>query len=604
MRTTWPVNTVVPGGILAVLLLCAVAVPAIAKATPIDVAYLRLGGASGFLGKPVDAERSTPDGVGWYRTYEHGSIHWSPATGAHETHGLIEQKWAQLGWEQGFLGFPTTDETTAPDGAGRYNHFRGGSIYWTPQTGAHEVHGYIRERWAALGWERSALGYPTSDEQARANRPGRVSYFQHGRIEWSQQEGAREILLARVAVPPSGGGQLVHPPPGDAAHLVLPATIAGALIGHIQQVAGPNAATVIVKESGQAHVVNPGTAAGALGIQPGDLLVREVTAETVSLPGARARYLFPARAVTANAAGETFDLQPALELATPGLEVTPDGTHFAGQILLGVQDRDRPDEQRALPRDVWVVLTSDAATVAPTQVRISHTNLPFESAVVSGHPSQDRVTVDMQAPSFRASLRREIPVLRPGVELSGPARVEGLGAGRVKITVSVASWAGTAPRNVTVTAGKGSVVPQMVTVSPAKSAEVEYRSRLLGFDAVEAATPELASARHPMEVGFPWVFLLSSFLGGGFGAVILRLLRPNRVLGVLTRYFLGGVLAGFLVACVYSLGVNVTSVPIPIEDTPVSIFAISAIGAIAAIPLVGNWSGDFRGFLEGGDGKP
>ena len=62
------------------------------------------------------------------------------------------------------LGYPTTDETVTPVGIGRYNHFQHGSIYWTPLTGSYEVHGLIRDRWAALGWERSALGYPISDE--------------------------------------------------------------------------------------------------------------------------------------------------------------------------------------------------------------------------------------------------------------------------------------------------------------------------------------------------------------------------------------------------------------------------------------------------------
>ena len=42
------------------------------------------------------------------------------------------------------LGFPTTDEKGSPDGVGRYNHFSGSggsSIYWSPTTGAHSVHG-------------------------------------------------------------------------------------------------------------------------------------------------------------------------------------------------------------------------------------------------------------------------------------------------------------------------------------------------------------------------------------------------------------------------------------------------------------------------------
>lgn len=104
-------------------------------------------------------------------------------------YGAIGAKYAALGGEGGFLGKPLTDELGTPDGIGRYNHFEGGSIYWTPQTGAFEVHGAIRDKWASLGWERSSLGYPISDEQ---NRPGggRMSRFQKGVIYWTQQKGA------------------------------------------------------------------------------------------------------------------------------------------------------------------------------------------------------------------------------------------------------------------------------------------------------------------------------------------------------------------------------------------------------------------------------
>jgi hypothetical protein len=93
----------------------------------------------------------------------------------HEVHGAILAKYQELGAEGSFLGYPTTDETGTPDGVGRFNHFQAGSIYWTPSTGAHEVHGLIRDFWAAHGWERNAaLGYPISDELIPDRRIGHV----------------------------------------------------------------------------------------------------------------------------------------------------------------------------------------------------------------------------------------------------------------------------------------------------------------------------------------------------------------------------------------------------------------------------------------------
>jgi uncharacterized protein with LGFP repeats len=165
----------------------------------IDDKYAALGGPGGFLGWPKDEgagseEMDTADGRGRCRDFEGGSIYWSPQTGAHEVHGDIRLKWGQLRGTSGFLGFPATDETGTPDGRGRFNHFEGGSIYWTPQTGAHEVHGAIRDRWASMGWERSPMGYPVSDERTPPNGHGRYSEFEGGHILWTP-EGGTEVRV-------------------------------------------------------------------------------------------------------------------------------------------------------------------------------------------------------------------------------------------------------------------------------------------------------------------------------------------------------------------------------------------------------------------------
>ncbi len=158
-----------------------------------------LGWERSFLGYPLTDETATPDGVGRYNHFQGGSIYWSPATGAWEVHGAIRGKYSNLGWERSFLGYPLTNETTTPDGVGRYNHFQHGSIYWSPGTGAFEVHGLIRSHWASIGWERSVLGYPISDELVVFGGDARISHFQRGSIYWSPTAGAR-VLRERVRV--------------------------------------------------------------------------------------------------------------------------------------------------------------------------------------------------------------------------------------------------------------------------------------------------------------------------------------------------------------------------------------------------------------------
>jgi hypothetical protein len=116
------------------LVLISGAATSAAWATPISDKYAQLGGAAGFLGQPIIAETWAPDGVGRFRHYQGGSIYWHPDSGAHEVHGLIRQRWAQLNWEKGYLGYPVTDEINTVDSGGRVSRFQGGELIWRKST--------------------------------------------------------------------------------------------------------------------------------------------------------------------------------------------------------------------------------------------------------------------------------------------------------------------------------------------------------------------------------------------------------------------------------------------------------------------------------------
>lgn len=163
--------------------------------------YNSLGGPGGFLGYPTTDETTTPDGAGRYNHFQnHGSIYWTPNMGAWSIHGAIRDKWASMGWEAGVMGYPTTDETGTPDGVGRFNHFTGtgaSSIYWTPNTGAHAVIGAIHAEWAATGWELGPMGYPITDETVTPDGYGRYNHFSHGgSIYWTPSTGAHVVYGA------------------------------------------------------------------------------------------------------------------------------------------------------------------------------------------------------------------------------------------------------------------------------------------------------------------------------------------------------------------------------------------------------------------------
>ena len=161
-------------------------------ADPIADRYAQLGGTSSYLGGPVGGEYPIPGGAG--QNYQTGRMYYTPATGARVVRGAIVDDYLALGGPSGLVGTPVTDELATPDGAGRFNHFTGSggaSIYWTPTSGAHEVQGLIRRRWAALGWERGRLGYPTRSEYQVPG--GRRNNFQHGSISWTAATGALNV---------------------------------------------------------------------------------------------------------------------------------------------------------------------------------------------------------------------------------------------------------------------------------------------------------------------------------------------------------------------------------------------------------------------------
>src|SRR5262249_44046133 len=214
------------------------------------------------------------------------------------------------------------------------------------------------------------------------------------------------------------------------------------------------------------------------------------------------------------------------------------------------------------------------------------------------------VQVGLTVASLSSTMKARLPVLRPSLQLLGADRAEGLGADRIRLTVTLGIGAGAGPRQVTLSAKKGTLSPESVTLSESQpSAVVEYMPRLIGPDEIEATSMGLATGHHRMDLAMPWFFLLSAVLGGGLGAFVVRLLRPNAAPAILGRYFVGGILMGLLTASLYILGINVTPVQLPVQNNPLAVFAMGAVGAIAAVPLVSKWSEGFKGLLEGAGAK-
>ncbi|WP_307090832.1 LGFP repeat-containing protein [Rhodococcus sp. SORGH_AS_0301] len=234
--------------------------------------YNSLGAQFSFLLFPTSEELVNPDGFGRRQTFANGPIYWSASTGAHPVVNSFLNRWGQLGYELGWLGYPSTDEIVLPDGGrhqefqngavyvafqnaigsairngpirdkwnsvggntpggtllgyvtgdeivlpdnqGRMARFQNGVIYWSPNSGAHYVLSAILDKWASLGYESGVLGYPLSDELVNPDNIGRRQQFQNGFIYWSPTSGPHPItgqFLTRWAETGYEGGSLGYP---------------------------------------------------------------------------------------------------------------------------------------------------------------------------------------------------------------------------------------------------------------------------------------------------------------------------------------------------------------------------------------------------------
>ena len=155
--------------------------------------YQALGGPDGPLGSPASGEFNVVNG-GRGQHFRTGSIYWSARTGAWDVRGLIRDKYFSMAAERSVLGMPTSGEVNSN---GRYSsHFANGSILFSGPTGTHEVHGSINEVYARSGYEASSLGMPLTDERPAAGGTyTAVNFFEGGSIYFSPATGARKFSL-------------------------------------------------------------------------------------------------------------------------------------------------------------------------------------------------------------------------------------------------------------------------------------------------------------------------------------------------------------------------------------------------------------------------
>lgn len=139
-----------------------------------------LGGLSSYLGPPTENKQdiTTVDGqkAGMQR-FKGGVVYTSSKTGTHGVRGDIGIGHSVRGGAKGFLGLPTSEQTSTVRG-GVSQQFQHGAMYRKPGAGAYPVSGEFFQRYTAQGAESGDRGFPVSDEY---NDRGHMRQdFEHG----------------------------------------------------------------------------------------------------------------------------------------------------------------------------------------------------------------------------------------------------------------------------------------------------------------------------------------------------------------------------------------------------------------------------------------
>ena len=184
----------------------AVATPSSDAVNAIQDRYTTFGGTTSLLGTPTGDPVDVEGGA--RQDYTGGSIFYSPESGAHVMYGAILDKFSALGGPDGSgLGFPTNDESDAGDGVGRVNDFNqpgGASIFWNPATGAWVISGKVLEAWRGSGGAKGPFGYPTGDvTEVNGVSSARFAGPEGTEIRWSDKIGLATVPPALAASIPA-----------------------------------------------------------------------------------------------------------------------------------------------------------------------------------------------------------------------------------------------------------------------------------------------------------------------------------------------------------------------------------------------------------------
>ncbi|WP_354214404.1 MULTISPECIES: GH25 family lysozyme [unclassified Arthrobacter] len=151
------------------------------------------------MGYPIGTEVCGLRDGGCFQLFQGGTLLFSPATGAFPITGKVLDYWQKAGFENGALGYPTTYAVCNLPDSGCLQSFERGTVAYSAGTAIQTVSaGPMRDGWAASGSASGSLGYPTSPTYCGLVNDGCFQMFAKGPLMYSPSSGAYPSLTGPI----------------------------------------------------------------------------------------------------------------------------------------------------------------------------------------------------------------------------------------------------------------------------------------------------------------------------------------------------------------------------------------------------------------------
>ena len=218
-------------------------------------------------------------------------------------------------------------------------------------------------------------------------------------------------------------------------------------------------------------------------------------------------------------------------------------------------------------------------------LRINHTNLPFEAVTAHAIAPQDPVNIRIRTSFDPEPESIVLSVIRPriGLKTSRPT-IKGWGLETADINILVEGFPDPEGKVVILESTKGGLESTRLTLDNNGTAISKIRSIGIGEAKITASMANTESAKADITFTTPWVFFLMALFGGLVGSVIKILQDKTGSAKLIIGRLALGILIAIVVAVAFTVGVNLVGIAPKAKVGEAVIFVLAAIGA---------WAGTF-----------